>query len=48
MPRVVCKKPPEKPGEEFCISIFDDDETIHEHVQPEDFTPPKSKLGNTC
>ena len=34
------KSPQEKPGEEYRIKIFDEDETIHEPVQPEDFTPP--------
>ena len=32
--------PPEKPGEEFGITIFDEGETIHEHAQPEDFASP--------
>ena len=32
--------PREKPGEEHGITIFDEGETIHEHAQPEDFTPP--------
>ena len=32
--------PPEKPGEEFGISIFDEGEIIHEHAWQEDFTPP--------
>ena len=32
--------PPEKPGEEYGITIFDEGETIYEHAQPENFTPP--------
>ena len=30
---------PVKPGEEYDVTIFNEGETIHEHVQPEDFTP---------
>ena len=36
--------PTEKPGEEYGITIFDEGETIHEHVQPEDFTPPHPEM----
>ena len=32
--------PQKKIGEEYGISIFDEGETIHKNVQPEDFTPP--------
>ena len=39
-PGLYQKSPPEKPGEEYSITIFDEGETIQEHVQPEDFTPP--------
>ena len=34
------RRAPRKPGEEYYITIFDEGETIQEHVQPEDFTPP--------
>ena len=34
------RSPPEKPGEEFSITIFYEGEIIHEHAQPEDFTSP--------
>ena len=33
------RSPPENPGEEYSVTIFDEGETIHEHAQPEDFTP---------
>ena len=36
--------PPEKPGEEYGNTIFDEGETIHEHVQPEDFTLPNPDM----
>ena len=37
----LCEKSlPEKPGGEYGITIFDEGETIQEHAQPEDFTPP--------
>ena len=42
------RAPPEKPGEEYGIALFDEGKTIHKHVQSEDFTPPKFKYGNTC
>ena len=38
--RLYEKSPPEKPDEEYGITIFDEGEAIQEHVQPEDFTPP--------
>ena len=31
--------PPEKTGEEYGVTIFDEGEPIQEHAQPEDFTP---------
>ena len=31
-------------GEEYGIMIFDEGETIHEHAQPEDFTPPNPDM----
>ena len=39
MPRMIWKSPPEKPGEEFDITLFDEGEIIYEHAWPEDFTP---------
>ena len=36
--------PPEKLGEEYSVVIFNDSETIHEHVQPEDFTSPNPNM----
>ena len=38
------KSPPEKPDEEFGITIFDEGETIHKHAEPEDFTPPNPNM----
>ena len=38
------KSPPGKPGEEYGITIFDEGETIQEHVQPGDFTPPNQDM----
>ena len=38
------KRPLEKPGKEYDITVFDEGETIHEHVQPEDFTPPNPDM----
>ena len=40
------KSHPEKPGEEYGITIFDNGKTIQEHVQPEDFTPPNPDMVN--
>ena len=34
------KSLPEKPGEEYSITIFDEGKAIQEHAQPEEFTPP--------
>ena len=42
------RNPPEKPGEEYGVTIFDEGETIHKHAQPEDFLPPKSRYGDAC
>ena len=41
------RSPPEKPGEEYNIMIFDEGETIHGHAQPEDFTSPHPECGNS-
>ena len=38
------RAPPEKPGEEFSITIFDEGEAIHEHVQPKDFISPNPNM----
>ena len=38
-PGLYVKSPPDKPDEGHGITIFDEGETIHEHAQPEDFTP---------
>ena len=38
------KSPPENPGEEYSVTIFDEGKTIQEHVQPEDFTPPNPDM----
>ena len=38
------KSPPEKPGEDYGITIFDEGETIQECAQPEDFTPPNPDM----
>ena len=38
------KSPQKKPGEEYCVTIFDEGETIQEHAQPEDFTPPNPDM----
>ena len=40
MPKLYDRNLPEKPGEEYGVMIFNEGETIHEYVQPEDFTPP--------
>ena len=42
------KNPPEKPVEEYGNMIFNESETIQEHVWPEDFTPTKPKYGIAC
>ena len=38
------RAPPENPGEEYGIKIFDEGETIQEHEQQEDFTPPNPDM----
>ena len=38
------KSPPEKPGEEYDITICEEGETIQEYVQPKDFTPPNPDM----
>ena len=44
MPRIVWKESPRKAGEVFGITTFVEGETIHEHAQPESFTPPHSDM----
>ena len=39
MPRIIWKEPPEKPGEEIGVTIFDEGEITYENAQPENFTP---------
>ena len=44
MPRAYERIASEKPSKEYGIMIFDEGETIHEHAQPEDFTPPNPDM----
>ena len=44
MPRATWEEPQTKTGEEYSVIIFDEGETIKEHAQSEDFTPPNPNM----